>query len=575
VGAGAYGDNDVTEDIIRKNNDELRDLLYGLIEHWEDEVVEFKEAAVNFNRENLGKYFSALSNEANLRNFQHGWLVLGVAEKTREIVGTKYGNTESIVKIRNKIADCTNNRITCLDVKEAYIATEDGTKRVVMFQIPAATAGLPTEWRGVRWAREGESTVKLPLDKEERIRRQDRRDWSRRFAEGATIEHLDPNAIQIAREKYKKKMARDYISEEVDHLQDAEFLMKLNLVVCDRVTNAAMVLLGKSEHDFLFSMAPGIMWRLYDSKDMVKDYELFTIPFISVVDSVFAKIRNLKYRYMPDQTTLFTDEIDQYDYWSMREILNNCIAHSDYTTGGRIYENEFEDRVVITNPGTFLPRDVRAVLRPGYNPPFYRNQLLAEAMASFDMIDRVTSGIQRVFNIQRERYFPMPDYDLSQENQVGVTVYGKILSQNYTRILHDNPDLDLDTVFLIDRVQKGGKLTGEESKLLRKHKLIEGRSPHLFLSARVAESLDEKAEYIRNKTRNNDFYKDMILSYLKAYGMGKKSDFMKLILPELPENLSATQKEDRVKNLIKALKNKGLITCEPAKGKNVEWTLIE
>ena len=67
----------------------------------------------------------------------------------------------------------------------------------------------------------------------------------------------------------------------------------------------------------------------------------------------------------------------------------------------------------------------------------------------------------------------------------------------------------------------------------------------------------------------------MILSYLKAYGMGKKSDFMKLILPELPENLSDTQKENRAKNLLKALKNIGLITCEPAKGKNIEWTLIE
>ena len=38
-----------------------------LIQHKESEVVEFKKAERSFDFDDLGEYFSALSNEANLR----------------------------------------------------------------------------------------------------------------------------------------------------------------------------------------------------------------------------------------------------------------------------------------------------------------------------------------------------------------------------------------------------------------------------------------------------------------------------------------------------------------------------
>lgn len=44
----------------------------------ENEIVEFKEAKNNFEFDRLGKYFSALSNEANIKNKSCAWLILGV-----------------------------------------------------------------------------------------------------------------------------------------------------------------------------------------------------------------------------------------------------------------------------------------------------------------------------------------------------------------------------------------------------------------------------------------------------------------------------------------------------------------
>jgi ATP-dependent DNA helicase RecG len=44
----------------------------------ETEIVEFKEAKNTYDFSKLGKYFSALSNEANLNRKSCAWLVFGV-----------------------------------------------------------------------------------------------------------------------------------------------------------------------------------------------------------------------------------------------------------------------------------------------------------------------------------------------------------------------------------------------------------------------------------------------------------------------------------------------------------------
>jgi len=105
-------------------------------------------------------------------------------------------------------------------------------------------------------------------------------------------------------------------------------------------------------------------------------------------------------------------------------------------------------------------------LRPGYNPPYYRNAHLSAAMANFRMIYSATSGIRKIFRVQKERFFPLLDYEMVQSYQVMVTVYGKILNDRYTHILHDLPELDLETVYLLDQVQKGKTISESDLHLL-------------------------------------------------------------------------------------------------------------
>lgn len=347
--------------------EELLDRLHELIQRWEGEIVEFKEADNSYKLGEIGQYFSAISNEANLANQQYGWLIFGVRNKTRKIVGTDYRNTQGLDTLKQQIAVDTTGGISFIEIYEIYPEVDGEKKRVIMFQIPAAAAGIPTGWHNHYYGRNGESLGALSVEEQDRIRGQELRDWSKKVLPDGTIDCLDPSAIQLAREKYKVRMGKPHIAEEVDAMTDEQFLHKLKLMQGGQVTNAAFLLLGNADYDYLLNRPLKIMWRLYGADGSDKDYEIFEVPFISVVDKVSAKIRNLTYRYMPNQQTLFPTETQMYAPWLLRELLNNCIAHSDYTLGGRIYINEFEDKVKFTNPGSFLPGRIENVLEPSYS----------------------------------------------------------------------------------------------------------------------------------------------------------------------------------------------------------------
>lgn len=558
-------------DIDINMNGELLQILHGLIRNWEHEVVEFKQASNDYKQHEIGRYFSAISNEANLKGLQYGWLVFGVNNKTREIVSTDYRDTHGLESLKHEIAQNTTGGITFTDIFEVY----DGNDRAVMFKIPAAVAAIPTAWKGHYYGRDGESLGPLSIEELDRLRGQARRDWSKQVIEGSGINHLDKDAIRIARENYKVKQNRKHISAEVDKMSDEEFLAKNKLIVDGSLTNAAMVLLGNPDHDNILNTPVRMMWRLYSSNNMVKDYMEFKIPFITVVDNVYAKVRNLTYRYMPNQMTLFPTETLQYDAGLLRELLNNCIAHLDYTIGGRIYLDEFEDTVVISNPGSFIPGDIRNVLKVGYRAPYYRNQLLVDAMKDFNMIDTVQMGILRVFNIQRDRYFPLPDYDLQTPDEVSVKVYGKILDKSYTQLLYKHDGLALDTVFLLDRVQKKLPIKKEQCKFLKISGLVEGKIPNVYISAKIAEITDEKAQYIKNKGQSDQYYKQMIIDYLKQWNRGTRRDFIKLLGDKLPDVLSDKQKGNKVRNYLTALRQDGIIKRTDENRRSGVWELAK
>ena len=196
-----------------------------------------------------------------------------------------------------------------------------------------------------------------------------------------------------------------------------------------------------------------------------------------------------------------------------------------------------------------------------------------ETMMKFNMIDTQSMGIRKVYKIQQEKYFPMPDYNLSVGNQVGVTVYGKVLDENYTKLLFEHSEFDIQTVFLIDQVQKHHTITNEQVKYLRKLQVIEGRIPNIYLSADIAKTLEKKEQYVKNKGFDDEYYRNLIVKYLQEYESGTRKNFRILLMDKLPDNLDEKQKENKIRNLLYFLQKKGIIECSERKSKNSIWKL--
>lgn len=317
----------------------------------ETEWVEFKHAKQDFSFDKMGKYFSAISNEANLNDKECGWLVFGVDDKTKKVLGSGYRahGRRALDNLKKEIADKTTARITFIDI---YELEKDG-KRIIMFQIPSAPQGMPVSWEGHYYGREGESLAALSPQEYEAIRNQTKSDWSAQICDGASVSDLEGNAILKARQEFKIKFPK--MSDDTDSWDDVTFLNKAKLTIEGRLTRAAILLLGKSESDhFISPFTAKISWILRGEKNTDKDYEHFGAPFILNTDLALAKIRNLKYRYLPDNT-LFPIEITQYEPYVIREALHNCIAHQDYELCSRISVIERPEEPSFPTRAVFSP----------------------------------------------------------------------------------------------------------------------------------------------------------------------------------------------------------------------------
>ena len=190
------------------------------------------------------------------------------------------------------------------------------------------------------------------------------------------------------------------------------------------------------------------------------------------------------------------------------------------------------------------------------------------------MIDTDSIGIPTMFRIQRKRCFPLPSYDLSTPNRVKVTLYGRILDKSYTKLLHANGDLDLHTVFLLDKIQKGEEVSKEDCDRLRENGLIEGRYPRVFVSFEVADITGRKTEYIRNKGLKNDSYQVIILDILETAGESTVGELLEMMESSLPQKLDSEQKRRKVSNLLQSMRSDGVVDVKGI-GRGARWILIK
>lgn len=550
-------------------DDALQRLLTHLISQWESEVVEFKNVGDSFSTSDIGKYFSALSNEANLRNIESGWLVFGVDNTTRAVAGSAYRTEpERLNGLKHQIASGTEPGVTFRNIH--VLETESG--RVILFEIPAAPMGIPIAWNGHWYARAGESLTSLGIDKLDTIRAQTiDSDWSAATPESADVAHLDPEALARAKEGFALKYANRFREGEVKAWPDTTFLNRARLAIDGRITRAALLLLGRAESSHLLLPHPAQMtWRLETTE---KAYEHFGPPFLLNTTRLYRKIRNVQMRVLPDDQLLAV-EVAKYDQKIVLEALHNCIAHQDYRRNGRIVVTEHADHLVFENEGNFFEGQPMDYLAGHKTPRRYRNPFLAQAMAELNMIDTMGYGIHEMFLGQARRFFPLPDFDLSDPRSVKISILGRIMDPAYTRALIKKTELGLHDILALDRVQKGLPLDDETIRHLKRLRLIEGRKPNFHVSASIADIANTKAAYIKTRTLDDQHYRKLVIEYLEKFGEASRQDIDGFLLAKFGDALDAKQKETKIGNLLTAMRKDGLIRNTGSRGRPC-WQLVK
>ena len=520
--------------------------------------------------EELGEYLSALANEVALHRELCGYLLFGIDDTTHAVVGTTFDPYKQKAKGNQGLLPWLSAGIVPNPGLDVFVVDHpDG--RVVILTVGQART-QPVAFYGTAWVRVGTSKTQLTKHPEKtRALWTLGHDWSAEVVPGATLADLDPEALAAARKQFAVKHPAQ--AADIATWDDLTFLNKARVLRQGAITRAAILLLGRPESSTLLAPAVArISWILKDKDNKELDYAHIDPPLLLAGDRLLQRVRNLTLRVMPSGT-LFPQEITQYDPWVVREALHNSLAHQDYLRQGRVTVVEFPDRLLLTNVGEFLPGSVERVIEQDAPQAIYRNPFLAQAMVELGLIDTQGGGIKKMFETQRRRSFPLPDYDFSRAGEVRVEIPGRIVDERYTQLLMQRPQLSLAMVMQLDRVQKGRSISHAEHKALKGAGLVEGRYPASIVSAAVARATGEVAEHIRQRGFDKQYYLDMIVALLSQHGPVDRQQVDRLLLAKLPERMSEPQKRKKIENLIQELRRAKRISCRRADGRSF-WSVV-
>lgn len=566
---------------------ETLDRLLGLPR--EAATVEFKGSTQEPSE--IGQYLSALANSAALEGHDRAWMVWGVEDGTHAVKGTTFdpfskkgeGNQALIMWLQQK---------TSPKADFAFHECRHPSGRVILLEIhPPRTA--PIAFENIRHIRIDSHKTRLSEhpDKEARLwgKLGQVDDWSGEVVAGASLADLDADALAQARQRFTEYLIKseadtarhEALRRDAQGWDAPTLLNKARLTKNGRITRSALLLLGNDESAHLLSPADAKMsWILRDAAGRTVSSQHFGAPFLLSTDRLFARIRNVMIEQMPDGS-LFPTAIQQYDAWVIRETLHNAVAHQDYRLGGKINVVEYPDRLLFSNLGQFIPQSVEWMLEHQSPPEHYRNQWLIDGMIRLRMIDQVGSGIRRMFETQRGRFLPLPDYSFEVSEagfpRVEVAIAGRVLDAKYTQTLMKRSDLDLGQVMLLDKVQKGMALSKIDASRLKRLGLVEGRYPRLFVSGRVASVTGGQAQHIRQRGFDNRYYRDLLVELIREHGPIGPAVITELFMDKLPDSMNDAQKRAKIRNLTFDLAHRrGVIeNVGQPRGPGASWRILE
>ena len=296
---------------------------------------------------------------------------------------------------------------------------------MLVFHAPPRPRGDAIEYEGAYWMRAGESLVPMTKDMLKRIFAETDPDFSEQICKGATIDHLDSEAI----EKFRSLWERNSGNEALAYSSVSQLLSDAELVFGSEITYAALILLGKRQAVRAFLPQAEIVfeYRSNEEPGPAQQRIEYTQGFLLFFDELWNTInlRNDKQHFQDGFVML---GVPTFNEKVVREAVLNAVAHRDYKSAGSIFVRQFSRKIEVQSPGGF-PFGISAENILWKQHP--RNRRIAEVFLRCGLVERSGQGANLMFKETICQGKSLPNFDHTDETQVFLTLPGDIQDANF------------------------------------------------------------------------------------------------------------------------------------------------
>lgn len=498
-------------------------------------------------------YVTALCNEGG------GRMVIGMEDEyPHQVVGTRQ-NENALGDLEGNIYKDTGIRT---EVYELYEDEANMTGRVVVIEVPSRPTGKAFRFEDVPLMRVGEDLHPMDDKTYLSIIQESEPDFSEQFCEGATLKDLDTKAIKVMKEKYAKKQDNpSFVS-----LDDRQALSDLKLIDGERVTNAAVLLVGKEAFiNKRFPQAKVMLEYRNNEAQIHFDNRLeFGQPFFILIDKLWDAI-NLRNGSVPIREGSYIFGIPFFNEDVIREVVNNAFAHRNYRINSEIVVKQYPMKLVVVNAGGF-PKGVN-IDNLLTTPSTPRNRLLADILAKTGIVERSGQGMDKIFLNTLSEGKPEPDYSETDDFNVTAILSANVKDkafamfvQGIQQTLPEDKKLTVFDVMTLCEVRDGKKpLSNKQiAQKLEQMGFLEKRGKtnavHYILPRRYYELAGDTAAYSLATDWDANQVWAVIEPFLKKYGKAKRADLDKVVGSHVSEK--------QMRNYLDQLKKEGKLKTE-------------
>lgn len=435
--------------------DKYLDIIENLLRLQDEyEWLDFKENW--FNKDEIGEYISAIANGACLCGKEYGYIIWGVKDNSRDIVGTSINFDRDINHEPYKHYLARNLKPS---IAFEVIEKEYQGKRIVMLQIPSSKS-VQTKYKEVSYFRIGSSKEKISKFPE----------WELKL--NTTLQEGFPTIVNVAAPDYAQDLTFEklfmYYAAKGISLKLDSFERSLKLINKNGQYNVMAYILSDQN-------SIPVRVSIFSGRD--KTAPLFSVKEFGNTCIMYSMDKILEYGdainiIQADERNRISErrDVPLFDYEAFHEAILNAFIHNKWLTLNAPQISIFTDRIeILSHGGLAIDQDENGFYSGASLPV---NDVLASIFLQLRISERSGRGVPKIvgrygrdsIKIEKNRIIVTIPFEKIEVNKFIVTnkVSNKVSNKaNGTKekiisAIRNNPNVTINQLMVITGLSEPG-----------------------------------------------------------------------------------------------------------------------